>query len=50
MPTINQLIRKGTGKGCQQVDCAYSAGLPAEARRVPQREDHDPQEAEFRPA
>ena len=37
MPTINQLIRKGRQKADQQVYGSYSAGLPAEARRVPQR-------------
>ena len=39
MPTINQLIRKGREKVAEHVQFAYSAGLPAKARRVPERED-----------
>ena len=36
MPTINQLIRKGRQKAANRSTAPDSAGLPAEARRVPQ--------------
>ena len=37
MPTINQLIRKGRKKVENRFYGSYPSGLPAEARRVPQR-------------
>ena len=49
MPTINQLIRKGREKVAEQVQLAYSAGLPAKARRVPEREDDRRPRSRIRP-
>ena len=45
MPTINQLIRKGRQKAANRSTAPILQELPAEARRVPQRKDHDPQKA-----
>ena len=47
MPTINQLVRKGRERATNRSD---SAGMPPEARRVPERQDTDAQEAQFRSA
>ena len=43
MPTINQLVRKGREKTTNK-----STALPSEARRLPERQDDDAQEAELR--